>query len=67
MKNTNFQFPAQTKMGAFFTRRNHPLSNEKVTHIQGVPPISTHFRFQFLTFLMVVSKKANYAILTHLV
>ena len=33
MKNTNFQFPAQTKMGAFFTRRNHPLSNEKVTHI----------------------------------
>ena len=33
MKNTNFQFPAKTKMGAFFTRTNHPLSNEKVTHM----------------------------------
>ena len=35
-------------------------------NIQGVPSIGTHFRFKFLTFLMVLSKKANYAILTHL-
>ena len=39
-----------------------------LTHdIQGVPSIGTHFRFQFLTFLMVLWKKANSAILTRLV
>ena len=27
--------------------------------IQGVPSISTHFQFQFLTLLMVLSKKSN--------
>ena len=36
-------------------------------HVQGVPPISTHFWFQFLTFLMVLSKKSNLAILTQMV
>ena len=36
-------------------------------HIQGVPSIGTHFRFQFLTFLMVLSKKSNSAILTQMV
>ena len=36
-------------------------------NIQGVPSIGTHFRFQFLTFLMVLWKKANSAILTRLV
>ena len=35
--------------------------------IQGVPSIGTHFRFQFLTFLIVLSKKSNYAILTQMV
>ena len=35
--------------------------------IQGVPAISTHFWFQFLTFLMVLSKKSNSAILTQMV
>ena len=45
--------------------------NDKVWHyektfiqIQGVPSIGTHFRFQFLTFLIVVSKRCNSAILT---
>ena len=28
-----------------------------INYIQGVPPISTHFRFQLLTFLMILSKK----------
>ena len=32
-KNTNSKFPAKTKLDAFFTRTNHPLSNEKVTHV----------------------------------
>ena len=27
--------------------------------IQGVPLVSTHFRFQFLTFLIILSKKSN--------
>ena len=31
-------------------------------NIQGVPSIGTHFRFQFLTFLIVLSKKCNSAI-----
>ena len=35
--------------------------------IQGVPSIGTHFRFQFLTFLMVLWKKSNSAILTQMV
>ena len=35
--------------------------------IQGVPSIGTHFRFQFLTFLIVLSKKCNFAILTQMV
>ena len=28
-------------------------------HIQGVPSIGTHFRFQFLNFLIVLSQKSN--------
>ena len=36
-------------------------------HLQGVPSIGTHFWFQFLTFVMVLSKKAIYAILTQMV
>ena len=36
-------------------------------HVQGVPSIGTHFRFQFLTFLIVLSKKSDYAILTQMV
>ena len=39
----------------------------KYSLIQGVPAISTHFWFQFLTFLMVLSKKSNSAILTQMV
>ena len=35
--------------------------------IQGVPSIGTHFQFQFLTFLIVLSKKCNSAILTQMV
>jgi hypothetical protein len=35
--------------------------------IQGVPSIGTHFRFQSLTFLMVLSKKSNSAISTQMV
>ena len=35
--------------------------------IQGVPSIGTHFRFQFLTFLIVLPKKFNYTILTQMV
>ena len=35
-------------------------------YVQGVPSIGTHFRFQFLTFLIVLSKKSNYAILTQM-
>ena len=34
MKNTNYKFPAKTKMGAFF-HKNEP-SNEKVTHIDHI-------------------------------
>ena len=37
------------------------------SQIQGVPPISTHFWFQILTFLIVLSKKARFAILTQMV
>ena len=44
-----------------------PNFGRTLIHLQGVPSIGTHFRFKFLTFLMVLSKKANYAILTHLV
>ena len=36
MKNTNSKFPAKTEMGAFFIRTNHPLSNEKATHIDHI-------------------------------
>ena len=28
-------------------------------NIQGVPSIGTHFRFQFLNFLIVLSQKSN--------
>ena len=41
--------------------------NTVFPQIQGVPPIGTHFWFQFLTFLMVLSKEARFAILTHFV
>ena len=34
--------------------------------IQGVPAISTQFLSQFLTFLIVLSKKARFAILTQM-
>ena len=44
-----------------FAQNNYP------TLLQGVPSIGTHFRFQFLTFLIVISKKSNYAILTQMV
>ena len=37
------------------------------THIQGVPSISTHLWFQFLTFLIVVSKNTRFAIKTQMV
>ena len=35
--------------------------------VQGVPAISTHFRSQFLTFLIVLSKNTRFAILTQMV
>ena len=34
----------------------------KEFYIQGVPPISTHIWFQFLTFLIALSKNTIYAI-----
>ena len=46
--------------------KKSPLA-ELEPQLQGVPSIGTHFQFQFLTFLMVLWKKANSAILTRLV
>ena len=36
---------------------NSHLMNKHEWYVPGVPPINTHFRFQFLTFLMVLSKR----------
>ena len=36
-------------------------------HIQGVPPISTQLGFQFLIFLIFLSKKTRFAIKTQMV
>ena len=44
-----------------FLQKNPPLVSLRLlsVHIQGVPSISTHFQFQFLTFLIVLPKKYN--------
>ena len=40
---------------------NAPLGTIHILrkHLQGVPSIGTHFRFQFLNFLIVLSQKSN--------
>ena len=45
--------------GAFtnYVDKIMPIIDQKMVYIQGVPPISTHFWFQFLTFLIFLSKK----------
>ena len=55
-KNTHLkrQIVLQFNMEKFFGLR-HPMA----MFVQGVPSIGTHFRFQFLTFRIVLSKKYN--------
>jgi hypothetical protein len=40
----------------YWTSDQKAIKLNNVGHIQGVPSIGTHFRFQFLTFLIVISK-----------
>ena len=54
-----------TVLVSIFLYFNQTVFTNNVGHIQDVPPIST--QFQFLTFLIVLSKKTRFAIKTQMV
>ena len=49
--------PSPSSEGVFVPKLDNPKKTKDDIHV--VPLISTHFRFQFLTFLILLSKKSN--------
>ena len=52
-KKRNKSLPCSV-LSKLFNNGSRAISDALIYHLQGVPSIGTHFRFQFLTFLMVL-------------